>query len=116
MPFGTPGNDVLVQAMVEVLLNIHLHNMPVQGAINAPRFATMSFPQTSTPHKYDRDLVLLEDRIPAAIGDYLTQAGHRVKKWRGYDWRAGAVCAIKRDEKSGRLEGGADPRRPSGVA
>jgi len=116
MPLGTPGNDVQVQAMVEVLLNIHHHKMSVQGAINAPRFATMSFPQTSTPHKYDKDLLLLEGRITADISDRLAQAGHLVKRWRDYDWRAGAVCAIKRNEKSGRLEGGADPRRPSGVA
>jgi gamma-glutamyltranspeptidase/glutathione hydrolase len=116
MPFGTPGNDVQVQAMVEVLLNIHLHKMSVQRAINAPRFATMSFPQTSTPHQYDKDLLLLEGRIPDAIGNRLTNLGHTVKKWRDFDWRAGAVCAIRRDEKTGRLEGGADPRRPSGVA
>ncbi|MEE4599889.1 MAG: gamma-glutamyltransferase [Desulfobacteraceae bacterium] len=116
MPFGTPGNDVQVQAMVEVLLNIHLHKMSVQRAINAPRFATMSFPQTSTPHQYDKDLLLLEGRIPDAIGNRLTNLGHTVKKWRDFDWRAGAVCAIRRYEKTGRLEGGADPRRPSGVA
>jgi gamma-glutamyltranspeptidase / glutathione hydrolase len=116
MPFGTPGNDVQVQAMAEMLLNIHLHKMSLQSAINAPRFATMSFPQTSTPHEYQKDLLLLEDRIPAEICDRLTNAGHNVKKWRDYDWRAGAVCAIKRDEKTGRLEGGADPRRPTGIA
>lgn len=116
MPFGTPGNDVQVQAMAEVLLNIHLHKMPVQGAISAPRFATMSFPQTSTPHEYHKDLLLLEGRIADDICGRLAEAGHVVKKWRDYDWRAGAVCAIKRDEKTGRLEGGADPRRPSGVA
>ena len=116
MPIGTPGNDVQVQAMAEVLLNIHIHRMPVQRAINAPRFATMSFPQTSTPHEYHKDLVLLEDRISADIGYRLASAGHIVKKWQNYDWRAGAVCAIKRDEKIGRLEGGADPRRPTGIA
>ncbi len=116
MPFGTPGNDVQVQAMVEVLLNIHLHSMSVQSAINAPRFATMSFPQTSTPHEYHKDLVFIEDRIDADICERLSGAGHIVKKWRDYDWRAGAVCAIRRDEKTGRLEGGADPRRPSGIA
>jgi gamma-glutamyltranspeptidase/glutathione hydrolase len=116
MPLGSPGNDVQVQAMVEVLLNVHRHKMPVQQAINAPRFATMSFPQTSTPHEYHKDLLLLEDRFPPAVEDRLATAGHIVERWRDYDWRAGAVCAIKRDEKTGRLEGGADPRRPSGVA
>ena len=116
MPLGTPGNDVQVQAMVEVLLNIHLHQMPVQSAISAPRFATMSFPQTSTPHEYHKNLLLLEDRIPADICDGLSDTGHIVKKWRHFDWHAGAVCAIKRDEKTGWLEGGADPRRPTGIA
>jgi gamma-glutamyltranspeptidase/glutathione hydrolase len=76
----------------------------------------MSFPQTSTPHEYHKDLLLLEGRIADDVCDRLSEAGHIVKKWRDYDWRAGAVCAIKRNEKTGRLEGGADPRRPSGVA
>ena len=109
-------NTSKIQVAESKFSDRHLHKMSVQGAINAPRFATMSFPQTSTPHQYDKDLLLLEGRIPDAVGNRLTNAGHIVKKWRDFDWRAGAVCAIKRDEKTGRLEGGADPRRPSGVA
>jgi gamma-glutamyltranspeptidase/glutathione hydrolase len=70
MPFGTPGNDVQVQAMAEVLLNIHLHRMSVQSAINAPRFATMGFPQ---PRGIElREFKLL---LSANIGLSLVSAG-----------------------------------------
>ena len=43
--FGTPGGDVQVQAMLQVLLNLCVFDMSPQRAIEAPRFATQSFPR-----------------------------------------------------------------------
>jgi gamma-glutamyltranspeptidase/glutathione hydrolase len=43
MPFGSPGNDVQPQAMVQVLLNVALWDMDPQAAVEAPRFVTYSF-------------------------------------------------------------------------
>ena len=42
----------------------------------------------------------------------LAKLGHQVAPYGELDWRAGAVCAIRVNDKTGLLEGGADPRRP----
>ena len=46
MPFGTPGGDVHCQAMAQAFLNINLFRMDMQEAIEAPRFATYSQPNS----------------------------------------------------------------------
>src|SRR6185295_17395619 len=63
MPFGTPGNDVQPQAMLQVLLNIFVHGMNPQEAIEQPRFSTFSFPGSSDPHTYTPDKMSLERRF-----------------------------------------------------
>jgi gamma-glutamyltranspeptidase/glutathione hydrolase len=113
MPFGSPGNDIQPQAMLQVFLNINVFGMDVQSAIEAPRFATYSFPGSSAPHAYHPGRLNLENRIPAATGDVLAALGHKVVWWPEVEWRAGAVCAIRVDPATGILHGGADPRRPA---
>ena len=113
MPFGTPGNDIQPQAMLQVFLNVNAFGMDVQSAIEAPRFATYSFPSSSEPHAYHPGRLNLENRIPAKTGDSLAALGHEVKWWPEFEWRAGAVCAIRVNPETGVLEGGADPRRPA---
>ncbi len=113
MPFGSPGNDIQPQAMLQVFLNVNAFGMDVQSAIEAPRFATYSFPSSSAPHAYHPGRLNLEARIPAATGDELAKLGHDVKWWPEIEWRAGAVCAIRVNPDTGMLEGGADPRRPA---
>ena len=97
MPFGSPGNDIQPQAMLQVLLNVNVFGMDVQSAIEAPRFATYSFPSSSAPHAYHPGRLILESRIPAATGDELAARGHDVKWWPDVEWRAGAVCTIRRE-------------------
>ncbi|HEU5320281.1 MAG TPA: gamma-glutamyltransferase, partial [Methylomirabilota bacterium] len=46
MPFGTPGGDVQQQAMLQVFLNVTVFGMPLQEAIEAPRLASRSFPDS----------------------------------------------------------------------
>jgi len=113
MPYGSPGNDVQPQAMTQALLNIAVFGMDPQSAVEAPRFATYSYPASSEPHAYHPRLVKVESRIPHATGDALTALGHQVGWWPELEWRAGAVCAILRDPESGVLCAGADPRRPA---
>src|SRR3546814_10479526 len=50
--FGSPGADVQIQAMLQVFLNVSVFGMDVQAAIEAPRFATYSFPASFAPHDY----------------------------------------------------------------
>ncbi len=111
MPFGSPGNDVQPQAMLQMFLNINVFGMDIQTAIEAPRFATYSFPASSEPHAYYPARLNLEQRIPRDTGDTLASLGHDVKWWPELEWRAGAVCAIRVNPETGVLEGGADPRR-----
>jgi gamma-glutamyltranspeptidase/glutathione hydrolase len=112
MPFGTPGGDVQLQAMLQVFLNIVVFGMGEQEAVEAPRFATHSFPDSFEPHRYQPGWLNLESRLPRASGEALAALGHDVHWWPDYVWRAGAVCLVRRDPASGFLLGGADPRRP----
>ena len=112
MPFGTPGGDVQVQAMLQVFLNVALFGMSPQEAVEAPRVATRSFPDSFWPHASFPGLVNVEGRIPAAVAEKLTALGHTVHAWPDREWRAGAVCAIVAGE-DGIKRAGADPRRSS---
>jgi gamma-glutamyltranspeptidase / glutathione hydrolase len=109
--FGSPGADVQVQALAQVFLNIVHFGMGVQEAVEAPRFATFSFPATFAPHNYFPGRLNLESRFPEKTGDGLAALGHKVEWWPELTWRAGGVCAIQRDFESGLLHAGADPRR-----
>jgi gamma-glutamyltranspeptidase/glutathione hydrolase len=115
MPFGTPGGDVQPQAMLQVFLNINVFGMSPQEAIEAPRFATYSYPGSFEPHPYYPGRLYLESRIARSVGDELAQRGHKVYWWDDMTWLAGAVCTIVVDPKNGVLHGGADPRRPAYV-
>jgi gamma-glutamyltranspeptidase/glutathione hydrolase len=110
--FGTPGGDVQPQAMTQVLLNLTAFAMPPQAAVEAPRFATYSFPDSFAPHAYYPGLLKLEERISAETQRSLRDLGHHVEPYGPWDWRAGGVCAIQRSA-DGILLAGADPRRES---
>jgi gamma-glutamyltranspeptidase/glutathione hydrolase len=113
LPFGSPGNDVQPQAMLQAFLNVHAFGMDVQSAVEAPRFATFSFPQSSEPHTYRPGRLMVEDRVDEATRRALMHLGHDVEPWPERDWHAGAVCMVRVDPASGMLEGGADPRCPT---
>ena len=113
MPFGSPGGDVQVQAMLQVFLNIHVFGMDVQEAIEAPRAASYSFPSSFEPHAYHPGRLNLEARIDDTNGDALKNLGHNVEWWPEWTWLAGSVCAVLADYEKGIFRGGADPRRPS---
>jgi gamma-glutamyltranspeptidase/glutathione hydrolase len=112
MPFGSPGNDIQPQAMTQVLLNIVVFGMEPQEAVEAPRFATYSFPSSSEPHAYHPGRMNIEARFDPSVGEELARLGHKVGPWQAVEWRAGAVCAIRVNDENGLLEGAADPRRP----
>jgi gamma-glutamyltranspeptidase/glutathione hydrolase len=109
--FGSPGADVQIQAMAQVFLNISHFGMGVQEALEAPRFATFSFPATFAPHNYFPGRLNLESRFPESTANALSAMGHTIEWWPEATWRAGAVCAIKRDEDHDLLHAGGDPRR-----
>jgi gamma-glutamyltranspeptidase/glutathione hydrolase len=110
MPFGTPGGDVQQQAMLQVFLNVTEFGMPLQEAIEAPRLASRSFPDSFWPHAYSPGKLEAERRIARDTRDALAALGHEVTEWPDWEWRAGAVCAVKVGPEGTRW-GGADPRR-----
>lgn len=110
--FGTPGGDVQLQALVQVWLNIELFGMSPQQAVEAPRFATYSFPDSFEPHAYHPGRLNLEARFEEGQMEVLAELGHDVVGWPDFAWRAGAVC-FARKTPSGVLEAAADPRRPA---
>jgi gamma-glutamyltranspeptidase / glutathione hydrolase len=116
MPIGSPGNDVQPQAILQVLLNIHLFGMSPQQAVEQPRFATFSFPRSSEPHSYSPGMLKLEGRMPQSTFDALKGLGHDVSGWPDWEWVAGAVSTILADTRTKTMEGGSDPRRPTAVA
>jgi gamma-glutamyltranspeptidase/glutathione hydrolase len=115
MPWGSPGADVQPQAMLQTLLNVVVFDMQVQAAVDAPRFATYSFPESFEPHHYYPGRLNLERRIDPGTAQELAALGHQVAWWDDFDWHAGNVCSIVADTSAGTLRGGADRRRPGYV-
>ena len=111
MPFGAPGGDLQPQGMLQVLLNHVVFGMPIQDAIDAPRFVTHSFPGSFEPHPYHPGRLDLERGVGAATGDALAARGHRVEWLPDLSIGTAGVCAIVAERERGILYGGADPRR-----
>jgi gamma-glutamyltranspeptidase / glutathione hydrolase len=110
MPFGTPGGDVQQQAMLQVFLNITAFGMPPQQAVEVPRVATRSFPDSFWSHAHSPGQLDVERDIPTQTREALAALGHGVSERPERDWRSGAVCAIV-VRPDGTLMAGADPRR-----
>ncbi len=115
MPYGTPGNDVQPQAMVQFLINLLDHGMNLQQAVEAPRLATYSYPASSDPHPYRPGLARVEGRIPQATIEDLSGRGHRIEVWPDWIGVAGSLGAVMQSEERPVLHGAADPRRTAYV-
>ncbi|MBI4336854.1 MAG: gamma-glutamyltransferase family protein [Chloroflexi bacterium] len=115
LAFGTPGADVQVQAEVQMFLNIAEFGMNVQEAVEAPRVASYSHPDSFDPHPYFPGLVRAETRISKDALAGLARRGHTVEEWGDLALPAGCLCGIQADYAEGLLWGGADPRRESAV-
>jgi gamma-glutamyltranspeptidase / glutathione hydrolase len=112
-PFGCPGGDMQIQAMLQVFLNAFHFGMDLQEAVNAPRFSTWSFPNSFAPFDYLAAHVFLEDRFEEGVYAALAERGHDVRRWPAYTRDAAAVEAIYRNAATGFLESAADPRQPA---
>ena len=111
MPFGSPGSEVLGQAMVQVFLNQAVFGMDPQSACEAPRFASYSWPESSLPHSYRPGHLCVEEDVGSATCEALAEMGHRVERWPERKYLAGSVCTIQSDLRTGVKWAGADPRR-----
>jgi gamma-glutamyltranspeptidase/glutathione hydrolase len=112
---GSPGADDQVMRTIQTLLNMIDFGMNMQQAIEAPRWATRSFPASPFPHTmYPGDL-WLESRIPESVKADLEKRGHKVTM-RG-PWSMNDSAGIVIDWKNGTVSAAADPRTTaSGLA
>ena len=111
MALGTPGGDVQMQAMLQVFLNVVLHKMPLQQAIEAGRVWSMNFPNSFAPHAYAPGRLCVEGGIAPDVAQALEALGHRTQAWAQFPAAGGGICAVLRDPRTGLLHAGADPRR-----
>jgi gamma-glutamyltranspeptidase/glutathione hydrolase len=113
MPFGTPGGDFQVQGMVQMFLNMVEFGLDPQQAVEEPRAATWSHPDSFWPHSYHPGLALVEGRIPADVGVELEMRGHKVEWLSDWGYRASGLCGVLVDQEVGTLMAAADPRADS---
>jgi gamma-glutamyltranspeptidase/glutathione hydrolase len=114
MAFGSPGGDVILQAMLQGFLNVTVFGMTVQQAAEAPRFATFAWPDSFYPHLEVPARVSLEGRFADETRAGLTRRGHDVVNWPDYEFDAGGLAiAMDAIPPAGHrvLTAGADPRR-----
>jgi gamma-glutamyltranspeptidase/glutathione hydrolase len=101
MAVGTPGGDLIISTVAQVIINVIDHGMSVRDAVFAPRlFAT-----------FYQQQVEIEPGFTPATYDQLRMLGHTLEispRQRAY---FGAVQAIWRDPVTGQLTGVSDPRR-----
>lgn len=103
MVIGSPGGPRIITSVLLTLLDVIDYNVPLQEAVNLPRFHYQANP----------DVVDTEYFSPAYIlRSLLEQLHYHVmpqKPW-------GAIEAIQVDPKTHQLSGGSDSRRPDGAA
>lgn len=106
--FGTPGGETIGQTQFQVLVRLVDERLPVQEAIEAPRFALRAEPNFYKPGATIE--VGIEERASAGDIAALRAMGHKVTVLPGWG-SIGHVQVIAVDPKTGRLMAGADPRR-----
>jgi gamma-glutamyltranspeptidase/glutathione hydrolase len=87
--------------------------MDIQEAIDAPRFITMSFPNSFAPYNHYPGLLGLEGRFPSSTHDELLALGHKIEEFSAYSRRLASVEAVLYEPASGFFRSGADPRQPA---
>jgi gamma-glutamyltranspeptidase/glutathione hydrolase len=114
MGLSTPGADQQIQILLQVLLNVIEWNMPVEHAVDQPRFGSMNFPETGArggEYNDNPGSIAIESRVGKSVIERLTQMGHKVQSWGLWNHRTGSPTVTYRDPKTGLLVGAADVRR-----
>lgn len=95
---GTPGGPTIITSVLQTILNVYEHGMPIQKAVDAPRFH----------HQWLPDIVILEpESFDPKLRDSLATKGYNVSE--EYTRIMGRVDAILVDAQ-GNISVGADVR------
>ncbi len=109
MVFGTPGGETIGQTQFQMLVNVVDFQMPVQQAVESPRFVLDAKPNFYKPGS--EIAVTIERRVPPAAIKMLQAWGHQVTLTSDFTAGAGGMQAIVVDPTTGTMMAGADPRR-----
>jgi gamma-glutamyltranspeptidase / glutathione hydrolase len=108
MAFGTMGLDQQDQWTLQCFLNAVEFGMPLQEAIEAPKFSSKHFPSSIYPHTAEPGVLRVEGRVPYGIRRGLQAKGHQIVIQP--DWIEGYVVGVQVGPDQGVVYGGADPR------
>jgi gamma-glutamyltranspeptidase/glutathione hydrolase len=106
--FGSMGGDQQDQWQLQFFLNRVVFEMPLQQAIEAPKFSSEHFPGFFHPHDSFLNRLRIEESVGPSILEGLKQRGHEVDA--APSWTEGFLCATERNLSTGVMEAGADPR------
>ncbi len=106
--FGSPGGETIGQTEFQMLVNLIDFDLPVQEAIEAPRFVIDASPNFYKPGAEIE--VQIESRAAPETVAALKAMGHNVKVLPGWG-SLGHMQAIRVDPKTGTMMAGGDPRR-----
>ena len=110
LAIGTPGGDSQDQQILLVLLNIIDFGMDVQSAIEAPRVNSLHPQSSFDDHRAQPGVLEIERSYAPQVIEELRARGHVIRLRGAYGISTGIVVAGM-DPATGRLRGGADPRR-----
>jgi gamma-glutamyltranspeptidase/glutathione hydrolase len=111
MAWTTPGEDVQTQANLQVFFNVVHFGMDLQTAVEVPRFRSLHGPEPHFPQQMLPGQVRAEPRIAPETIKALEGMGHKIKTEPDWAEPSGGMVIIVRDDKTGVLSAGADPRR-----
>jgi gamma-glutamyltranspeptidase/glutathione hydrolase len=110
LAIGTPGGDSQDQQILLVLVNIIDFGLDVQAAIEAPRVNSLHPQSSFDDHRAQPGVLEVERTLPPAVIEELRARGHILRMRAPYGISTGIVAAGV-DPATGKLRGGADPRR-----
>ncbi|MBA2260693.1 MAG: gamma-glutamyltransferase family protein [Acidobacteria bacterium] len=110
LAIGTPGGDSQDQQILLVLLNIIDFGLDVQAAIEAPRVNSLHPQSSFDDHRAQPGVLEVERSLASDVIEALRSRGHVLRLRPPYGVSTGVVAAGI-DPLTGRLRGGADPRR-----
>ena len=106
--FGSPGGETIGQTEFQMLVNLIDFDLPVQQAIEAPRFVLDATPNFYKPGAEIE--VQIESRVAPETIAALKTMGHHLKVLPGWG-SLGHMQAIRIDPRTGTMMAGGDPRR-----
>jgi gamma-glutamyltranspeptidase/glutathione hydrolase len=109
MVFGTPGGETIGQTEFQMLVNVIDFHMPVQQAVEHPRFVLDAKPNFYKPGS--EIAITIESRVPPAALKTLAEWGHKLAPTSDFTAATGGMQAIVVDLAKGTMLAGADPRR-----